>query len=122
MDHDLERIRKNIQQATTEDLLDRATVYRAGMEEQPLVLVEWELEQRGIGFEALETHRKLREAVMVHSDGVAVICSFCHRPAIEQRWGWHRLRGKIPIFPRRFRYCEAHLPQKFIVRENEESL
>ena len=32
MRFDVERVRQNVQQATTEDLLDRLTVYREGME------------------------------------------------------------------------------------------
>ena len=32
MELNLERVRRNVEQASTEDLLDRATVYRAAME------------------------------------------------------------------------------------------
>ena len=43
---DLDRVRQNIRQATTEDLLDRMTVYRAGMEEEALELIADELRSR----------------------------------------------------------------------------
>ena len=32
-------------------------------------------------------------------DGTAVRCSFCHRPAVAEGWGWHRLWGVLPLFP-----------------------
>jgi hypothetical protein len=105
MQFDLDRVRENIKSATTEDLLDRATVYRDGLEPQARVLVEWELEQRGISLEAIETHRRLREEVLRDSAGYPLTCSFCNRPAVRLGWGWHRMWGKIPLFPRRFRYC-----------------
>ena len=39
MELDLERVRANAQQASTEDLLDRATVFRDGMEPEALEII-----------------------------------------------------------------------------------
>jgi hypothetical protein len=35
-------------------------------------------------------------------------CSFCDRPAIRQARGWHRLFGRVPVFPRVLAYCAFH--------------
>lgn len=121
MQFDLNRVRQNIKSATTEDLLDRATVYRDGMEPQALVLIEWELEQRGISLEAIETHLRLRHEVLRDVAGHPQACSFCDRPAVRIGWGWHRMWGKIPLFPRRFRYCDVHKPAEEIAKEEEPS-
>jgi hypothetical protein len=43
-------------------------------------------------------------------DGTAVGCSFCHRPAVAEGWGWHRLWGLLPVFPRYYYYCSEHRP------------
>ena len=47
---DLDRVRKNVEEATTIDLLERATVFREGMELEALELIETELRRRGISF------------------------------------------------------------------------
>jgi hypothetical protein len=107
---DLDRVRKNVASASTEDLLDRATVYREGMEPEVLEIIETELRKRGIGPEQIADHRQRRDAVVSRPDGSPAPCSFCHRPAIAQGWGWHRLWGWIPLFPRFFYYCEEHRP------------
>jgi hypothetical protein len=108
---DLERVRKNVQEASTEDLLDRATVYRAGMEPAALELIEEELKARGIDAAEIEEHgERRRPQVKYLPDGTAVRCSFCYRPAVGEGWDWHRLWGKIPLFPRFYCYCEEHLP------------
>jgi hypothetical protein len=39
-----------------------------------------------------------------------VRCSFCHAPAVAEGWGWHRLWGRFPVFPRFFFYCASHRP------------
>ncbi len=44
---DTQRLLLNVRQATDEDLLNRVTVYRAGMEPEALVVIEEELAQRG---------------------------------------------------------------------------
>jgi hypothetical protein len=111
--YDLERVRKNVQQASTEDLLDRATVYRAGMEPTALELIEEELKTRGIGSAEIEEHAEQRGLeVKFLPDGTAVRCSYCDRPAVGEGWDWHRLWGHFPLFPRFLHYCAEHLPRE----------
>jgi len=109
MRFDPERVLSNVRRATTEDLLDRITVYRDGMEPEAIDIIEEELRRRGTGHQEIEAHAARRGARMIQlDDGTAQPCSFCHRPAVEQRWGWHRLWGKLPLFPRLFWYCDVH--------------
>ncbi len=108
---DLERVTQNVRQATTEDLLDRATVYRAGMEPEALELIHDELRVRGITAGQIEAHAaQRRQQITLLADGTAVPCSFCHRPAVGEGWGWHRMWGVLPLFPRFFHFCDEHLP------------
>jgi hypothetical protein len=111
LEFDVNRVRVNVRQATTEDLLDRVTVYRMGMEPQALEIIEAELHERGFGQEKIAAHaaERSRETSLL-PDGTAASCSFCHRPAVVEGWGWHRLWGTVPIFPRYFRYCSQHRP------------
>jgi hypothetical protein len=110
---DLERVRKNVGEATTEDLLDRVTAYRAGMEPDALEVIEEELRRRGVTAEEVAAHgRRRRAETNLLPDGTAARCSFCHRPALAEGWGWHRLWGLVPIFPRLYRYCAEHQPAK----------
>ncbi|SRR6266404_6156732 len=108
---DLERVKANVRQATTEDLLDRITVYRAGMEESALAVIEAELRTRKISAAEIEAHaeQRRRESSFL-ADGTAVCCSFCHRPAVAEGWGWHWLWGLLPVFPRFYYYCSEHRP------------
>ena len=109
---DLDRVRQNVQKATTEDLLDRATVYRAGMEEAALEIIDAELNARGYTSLDVEHHARMREAkVIMRPEGVAARCSFCFKPATSQCWGWHRFWGLFPLWPRFFRYCGEHVPR-----------
>jgi hypothetical protein len=107
---DLDRVRVNVQGATTEDLLDRATVYRAGMEPEALALIDEELKARGIGEADLAEHARQRQQAVIAADGLPLKCQKCPRPAVTYRWGWHRLWGLIPVFPRRLAYCAEHAP------------
>ncbi len=119
MDLDLDRVRENVRSATTEDLLDRLTYYAAGMEPEALDLIERELRRRGVTTGQITDHARRfeREAVLLR-DGTAAACSFCRRPAVGRRWGWHRVRGRgvlaglaalLPLFrPRRCYYCAEH--------------
>jgi hypothetical protein len=108
---DLERVKANAGKATTEDLLDRVTVYREGMEESALAVIEQELRARHISADEIEAHaeRRSRETSFL-PDGTAVRCSFCHRPAVAEGWGWHRLWGLLPLFLRFYYYCSEHRP------------
>lgn len=110
MELDLNRVRNNARKATTEDLLDRATVYRDEMEPAALQIIDAELFERGISVEQVEAHLEARKNVLVSDEGLALKCSFCWKPAVETGWGWHRLYGKLPVFPRRLRWCEEHVP------------
>jgi hypothetical protein len=92
MEFDPQRVLVNVRKATTDDLLDRVTAYREEMEPEALAIIEDELRARGVGPEQIEAHRAqcARQAVFL-PDGVAARCSFCHQPAVEQKWAWHRL-------------------------------
>ncbi len=105
------RVRKNAEEATNQDLLDRVTVYRDGMEPQAVEIIEAELRRRGVNWQEVEGHKQRMGAdVLMDASGVALRCSFCLAPAVAQRWGWHWLLGVVPLFPRRLRYCREHLP------------
>ncbi len=109
MELNLKRVAEFIRGAETEDLLDRVTVYRDCMEPAALDLMEGELDRRGITREQIAEHdAKLREAAILNPDGTPMRCSFCDRPAIQRQRGWHRLWGRIPLFPRMLCYCETH--------------
>ena len=104
-----QKVRENIHKASTLDLLDRITAYRKGMEPEAIEWIEDELYRRGITPTEIAEHReKCERECIVTPDGTAVMCSFCRRPAVAEGWGWHRLFGKMPLFPRWFRYCKAH--------------
>jgi hypothetical protein len=108
-DCDLRRVAEFIRRAETEELLDRVTVYRAGMEPAAVDLMEHELDRRGIGKEEIAEHeaKRRRYAIML-PDGCALSCHFCWRPAVRRAWGWHKLWGWLPILPRLFACCEIH--------------
>lgn len=109
---DLDRVRQNVEKATTEDLLDRATVFRVGMEQAALEIIEAELNARGYTSVDLEHHARMRgDKMIMYPEGVAARCSFCFKPASSQGWGWHRFWGLFPLWPRFFRYCEEHRPR-----------
>jgi hypothetical protein len=98
----------NARGATTDDLLDRVTVFRAGMEPEALDLFEMELRRRGVTTQQIELHARQYENCLRAPDGTALVCSRCRKPALIERWGWHRLWGVLPVFPRRVRYCNEH--------------
>jgi hypothetical protein len=108
MEFSLERVQENVRQATTEDLLDRATVYRAGLEPEALPVILEELRSRGVTAEEIVSHEAARGEVIFDPDGPALKCHFCRKPAVTQEWGWHRMFGKLPLFPRTFYLCEEH--------------
>ncbi len=119
MEFDPERVLINVRSASTEDLLDRVTVYRAGMEDEALEIIEGELQDRGVYRDQIREHAARRAPnILTLPDGTAASCSFCERPAVAQGWGWHWLRimawGKrraiFPLFLRFFRFCDVHRP------------
>jgi hypothetical protein len=109
MEMNLDRVRANIQAANTEDLLDRATVYRDGMEPEALAIIDAELRERGVTAGELFDHAQQRHKEAIPGqDGLAVRCYRCTRPAVAQGWRWHRLWGVLPVFPRWVGMCEEH--------------
>lgn len=113
MKFDSQKVWANVRQASTEDLLDRVTVFREGMETEALAIIEAELHDRGISREAIEAHaRKNADASLRDADGVARQCRYCRKSAVVEQWGWQRLFGVVPVFPRRFWYCREHAPQE----------
>jgi hypothetical protein len=134
MQPDRERVLLNVRAADTEDLLDRATVYRNGMEREALDIIEEELRSRGVGPDEIAAHaRRRREAGLSLRGGVARQCSFCRRPAVAEGWCRRRTQPEavspgrvssvlagplwwlsylLPGFPRYWYFCEEHRPQE----------
>jgi hypothetical protein len=82
------------------------------MEPEAIDIIEAELRSRGVDQDQIEKYLEQRQGqVVVGPDGIAVRCSFCPNPAVAQGWGWHRLGGLLPVFPRFFAYCEKHRPK-----------
>jgi hypothetical protein len=108
---DLNKVRVNVRQASTEDLLDRASAFRDGMEPEALDLIEAELRARGVGPEEVAARAEAaRGRGVPDAGGVPRECYHCRRPAAGEGWVWHRLWGVLPLFPRRAAFCEAHRP------------
>lgn len=109
LDFNQQRLLANVQQATDDDLLNRITVYRAGMEPEAIELIERELRDRGVTAADIAAHRESKSSEVIYrTDGTAAKCSFCHAPAVSEGWGWHQLFGKVPLFPRYFYRCRNH--------------
>lgn len=107
---DIERVRANVQKASTEDLLDRVTAYRSALEPAAVEAILEELRRRGITAEAIVQHDVARRQTIADANGHARMCTFCAKPAVVSGWGWHRLFGKVPVFPRLFYWCDEHRP------------
>ena len=107
---DATQLLANARSADTDDLLDRVTAYRPGMEPEAVDLFEMELHRRGVSAEQIAEHGRQYENCLRAADGTALMCSLCRKPALTQAWGWHWRWGLIPVFLRRFRYCAAHDP------------
>ena len=106
---ELKAVAEFTRRATTEELLDRVTVYRAGMEPVALDLMEGELDRRGITREEIAEHDEMRRrTAIILPDGMALKCNYCQRPAVHRGWKWHRLFRRIPVFPARVALCERH--------------
>jgi hypothetical protein len=113
MELNLKLVAEFIRRAETEELLDRVTIYREGMEPAALDLMEMELDRRGVTREEIAEHdHQRRQTAIMLPDGTALRCSFCDRPAVVKGVGWHRLFRRVPIFPRLFAYCDFHDPQR----------
>ena len=108
-DAEIAKVESFARTATTEELLDRTTVFRADHDPQALELFEQELRRRGIGRSDIEQHGGTRaESAIVRADGTVARCEFCERPAEITTWKWQRLWGKVPMFPRPMALCEHH--------------
>ena len=112
MKMNLIRIRENVKRSETRDLLDRVTCYRDCMEPEAITLIMEELYDRGITDHDIELHQQNNQEILKRSDGSAVKCSFCYRPAVQQGRGWHKLFGIVPIFQRSWSWCEDHRPHE----------
>jgi len=117
MDFDLNRVRLNVRESSTEDLLDRATVYRAGLEQEALAIILEELRSRGFSASAVVQHEQAQGGVLFDDSGTARACIRCPKPAVVREWVWHRLFGKLPLFPRYAYLCVDHR-----TREEDEAM
>lgn len=108
---DRQKVIENVRLSSTEDLLARITAYRGGMEPDAIAIIEGELHRRGVAPFEIERHRsEMTRRVLFQAEGLAFQCSYCDRPAVMRAWEWHRLWGKIPVFPRIINRCEHHTP------------
>ena len=109
MEWDLQKLLVNIRKADTDELLDRITAYRPGLERDAIDMVEQELHRRGVAAERIAEHWELcRRDCIFHADGTAKMCSYCRKPAVREGWGWHKIFGKLPVFPRPLCCCQVH--------------
>src|SRR5262245_54319028 len=94
---DLQRVRRKAQEERTDDLLDRVTVYREGLEPEAVDVIEGELRARGLLPQDVADHAALRarEPLLIR-DGFPISCSFCTRPAVAEKWEW---QWGMPRFP-----------------------
>ena len=113
MELDLRAIADNTRKASTEDLLDRVTIYREEMEPAAVDLMEGELARRGLTPHAIARHADSRqEESMTNNDGTIIRCVRCDRPAVSRDWGWFKLWGRVPLFPAVQSYCAEHGPYR----------
>jgi hypothetical protein len=83
--------------------------------------MEGELDRRGVSRAEIAGHDAMRrETAIMLSDGTAMRCSFCSRPAVVQKRRWHRLFGVVPVFPKVFAYCEVHSGERKVGPERTE--
>lgn len=114
MRFDLRRVAEFVRSAESEELLDRVTVYREGMEPAALDLMEGELDRRGVTREEIAEFEAMRRATaLTDRDGNVIRCTLCDRPATARGRGWITLfAGSLPVFPWRFPYCDFHQGKK----------
>jgi hypothetical protein len=125
--YDADRVARNVIRADLEDLLDRVTAYRAGMEPAAIASIEEELEREGVTNQMVREYEDwCRRNVIYLDDGTAAKCTFCYKPAVQQGWGWYRWsfslpwlrrvigergwlkRFSVPVFPCHVRRCIRH--------------
>jgi hypothetical protein len=67
------------------------------------------LDRRGVTRSVIADHYiSRRERAILLPDGTALRCHYCPRPAVARGWGWHRMFGVVPVFPRVFARCDHH--------------
>jgi hypothetical protein len=121
MKPNLDKVRDNVARSTTEDLLDRATVYRAGMEPEALEVIDAELRSRGVSEAEVAAHVARHQGPLdAHGLPLMCSCSPCRRPAVTVVWDWHWLFGLLPIFPERRPLCAEHAPPGWNAERREE--
>ncbi len=115
-EENLEYVRANVRDASTEDLLDRATIYRKEMDADALVIIDTELVERGVTIDVVKSHLDSREGHVLREDGTTVKCNFCDRPAVEMErswgWGWNLLFRKLRLSPPPLARCAVHSENK----------
>lgn len=114
---ELDRVRENVLKATSEDLINRVTVYRGGMDPDAVLVIEAELATRGVTPAAIREQNNAPD-LLRDQNGVALTCFLCDRPAVVEVDDhvslWGGLLGymlgsiEIPQFSRR--YCREHRP------------
>ena len=108
---DSERVLLNARAATTEDLLDRVTIFRYELEPEALPILERELWQRGVNEAQIEAHaEQCQKEWLLQEDGTPARCSYCFLHAAAEGRSWFRVWRLIPIFPRHIYYCKDHRP------------
>jgi hypothetical protein len=111
MDWDEQKVLVNIRQADTDDLLDRVTAYRAGMEPDAIVMIEQELHRRGVTEATIEERAETcKRECLFAEDGTARTCDKCRKPAVREAMGWHKLFRLVPVFPKTLWLCKDHAP------------
>src|SRR4051812_30028689 len=109
MDLDLRRVKELAKEAATEDLLDRVTIYRGGMEPEALEVLEEELRRRDVSAAAIREHaEQLERNVIWERPGLAAQCYLCRQPAVKVERRWFRFLGVIPLFQREVPCCVLH--------------
>lgn len=119
MEFELERVIDNVRSASTDDLLDRATVFRSGLEPEALVVILQELRTRGISADDIVLHEQSRGDAVFDENGTAQMCNECRQPAVVREWGWHWMFDKLPVFPRLFWRCRQHRKRSTILDDND---
>ncbi|MBI3822629.1 MAG: hypothetical protein HY289_08115 [Planctomycetes bacterium] len=113
MEWNEQKVLLNIRQAETDDLLDRVTAYRAGMETDAIAMIEQELHRRGVPTAEIEARQdEYQRKCLFHEDGTAKKCSYCRKPAVAERTGWLKLFFFLPVIPRRTLCCEDHVAKR----------
>jgi hypothetical protein len=109
LEYDEQKTLLNIRQADTDDLLDRITAYRAGMEPSAIGMIEQELHRRGVtDAQIAERTEAYKGECLFHADGTAKKCALCRKPAVTETMGWHKLFSILPLFPQPMCYCKDH--------------